>query len=176
MSWRQLEQLVGEAYRRQGYAVTENGQGGADGGVDLILKLNGQTTLVQCKQWRQRKVGVNIVREQYGLLSHHQAQRAIIVTAGEFTPDARQFAAGKPIELIEGSDLMALVASVQRMPASAQMDAVAETPADAASHPLGACPKCGAEMVERKARKTGNAFLGCSRFPQCRGTLEAPEA
>jgi hypothetical protein len=32
MSWRELEQLVSEAYRRQGYQVQETGQGGADGG------------------------------------------------------------------------------------------------------------------------------------------------
>ena len=37
------------------------------------------------------------------------------------------------------------------------------------------CPKCGSNMVLRKAKKgvnAGNAFLGCSRFPSCRGTLQ----
>ena len=32
------------------------------------------------------------------------------------------------------------------------------------------CPKCGSELVERKNRKTGEAFWGCSEFPKCRGT------
>lgn len=35
-----------------------------------------------------------------------------------------------------------------------------------------ACPKCGAEMVKRQARKganAGKAFWGCSTFPKCRG-------
>lgn len=35
------------------------------------------------------------------------------------------------------------------------------------------CPKCGAAMVLRKARKGANAgkqFWGCSTFPSCRGT------
>lgn len=31
------------------------------------------------------------------------------------------------------------------------------------------CPTCGAALVERHARKTGERFLGCSRFPKCRG-------
>lgn len=35
-----------------------------------------------------------------------------------------------------------------------------------------ACPSCGAKMVERSNRKTGSTFLGCSRFPQCRGTRQ----
>ncbi|WAT14980.1 restriction endonuclease [Xanthomonas fragariae] len=36
--WRQFEQLVGEAFRRQGYSVEHTGLGGADGGIDLILR------------------------------------------------------------------------------------------------------------------------------------------
>jgi len=35
------------------------------------------------------------------------------------------------------------------------------------------CPKCGAELVERtakKGRKTGHKFLGCSNYPKCRYT------
>ncbi len=34
------------------------------------------------------------------------------------------------------------------------------------------CPRCGAAMVERTAKRGANAgktFWGCSRFPQCRG-------
>ena len=32
------------------------------------------------------------------------------------------------------------------------------------------CPRCGAAMVERRNRQDGTAFLGCTRFPDCRGT------
>lgn len=32
------------------------------------------------------------------------------------------------------------------------------------------CPKCRSTMVERVARNTGKKFMGCSRFPHCRGT------
>jgi hypothetical protein len=34
---------------------------------------------------------------------------------------------------------------------------------------LAACPRCGNEMVLRRNRQ-GQAFLGCSQFPRCRGT------
>ena len=34
LSWREFEELVAEAYRRQGYQVIENNRGGADGGHD----------------------------------------------------------------------------------------------------------------------------------------------
>lgn len=113
MSWRQFEQLTGEAFRRQGYIVEENGLVGADGGIDLILRKNGQTTLVQCKQWQNRQVGVTVVREMYGLLMHHQAAAVKIVALGNYTQDARRFAQGKPIELIHGGELIATVRKLQ---------------------------------------------------------------
>jgi len=47
----QYERYVGEYYRRLGYAVTQRGGGGADGGVDLVLVKDGERLLVQCKTW-----------------------------------------------------------------------------------------------------------------------------
>lgn len=67
MSWQEFEALVGEAFRHKGYVVTETGGGGADGGVDLILRKGGENFLVQCKQWKAYKVGVDVVRELYGV-------------------------------------------------------------------------------------------------------------
>lgn len=32
------------------------------------------------------------------------------------------------------------------------------------------CPRCTATMVERSNRKSGEKFLGCSRYPKCKGT------
>jgi len=34
------------------------------------------------------------------------------------------------------------------------------------------CPRCTATMVERSNRQSGEKFLGCSRFPKCKGTRE----
>ncbi|MBU2981269.1 NERD domain-containing protein [Lentibacter algarum] len=36
-----------------------------------------------------------------------------------------------------------------------------------------ACPRCGAEMIKRTNRRTGDAFWGCSSFPKCKGTRKA---
>ncbi len=32
------------------------------------------------------------------------------------------------------------------------------------------CPRCGEQLVQRTNRQTGEAFMGCERFPKCRGT------
>ncbi|MFL6586570.1 MAG: restriction endonuclease [Luteimonas sp.] len=179
IGWRDFERLVGEAFRRQGYSVEETGLGGADGGIDLILRKHGQRTLVQCKQWRREKVPVNVVREMYGLLAHHGAHAVRIATVGGFTQDAARFAAGKPIALIDGATLLAMIREVQnadRTPASAPppMPAPRIEPAFATAAPAIAatpnCPRCGSAMVERTNRRANSTFLGCTTFPICRGT------
>jgi restriction system protein len=43
--------LLCEAFRRQGYTVKENSAGGPDGGIDLVLTKDNETTLVQCKNF-----------------------------------------------------------------------------------------------------------------------------
>jgi restriction system protein len=36
------------------------------------------------------------------------------------------------------------------------------------------CPRCGAELVERTNQFSGEKFLGCSRYPRCKGTRSLP--
>lgn len=110
LSWKQFEDLVGEAYRRQGYAVKEILGGGADNGVDLVLTRNGESILVQCKRWRGLPVPVQTVRELYGVLMDRRAAAAKLVTTSQFTPDAVGFANGKPIELVDAEALLELLA------------------------------------------------------------------
>jgi restriction system protein len=179
MSWRQFEMLVGEAFRRQGYAIHENGLGGADGGIDLVLRKDGKITLVQCKQWKTQRIDVKVVREMFGLLAHHGAAAVKIVAVGDYTTDAQRFAQGKPIELIHGDALLAMVRHVQTAsPAKAAIGPskpVANTSADTSEatsvHP--ACPTCGADMVQRSNRRTKENFWGCAKYPACRGTRAA---
>lgn len=116
LSWQEFELLIGQLYRRKGYQVTETGQGGADGGIDLVARKWGTspvTILVQCKHYQRQAVGVPIVRELFGLLTHHQATEAAVVCCGHFTLAAREFAEGKPIQLI-GADVLLATLKAQR--------------------------------------------------------------
>lgn len=166
MSWQQFEVVVGEAFRRKGYSVAEKGGGGADGGVDLVLKKQGETFLVQCKQWRALKVGVNIVRELYGVMAAKGATGGFVVTSGVFTEEARAFAKGTNIELIDGKALHALIAGVKAPPRFFRDPLSLMT--------IGApfCPECQSRMVKRKASRgpnAGRAFWRCTRYPDCKG-------
>ncbi|MEE9320222.1 MAG: restriction endonuclease [Granulosicoccus sp.] len=99
LSWQAFEQLVGEAYRRQGFTVLENARAGADDGVDLELSRDGETTLVQCKRWRSNRIGVSIIREHLGVMVSRGISRGIVVCSGRFTKPAIVFARANHIEL-----------------------------------------------------------------------------
>ncbi len=114
MDWQEFERLVAEAFRRQGFKVELTGQGGADGGIDLVLRRDRKVTLVQCKRWQSNSVGAPIVREMFGLMAHHRADAVAIVCTGGFTREAVKFAEGKPIDLMGGEELVALMRLVQR--------------------------------------------------------------
>ncbi|MHB8880432.1 MAG: restriction endonuclease [Thermodesulfovibrionales bacterium] len=166
LKWKEFEELVGETYRQQGYAVYENAGAGPDGGVDLTLRKDGEVILVQCKQWRNSKVGVDKVRELYGVQVAHKADRSVLMTSGFFTQEARNFASDKPIDLVEGGQLLELIRTVQDRPGT-----VRSTPPLPSAAVV--CPKCGGGMTLRTAKKgpgTGQQFWGCSKFPGCRGT------
>ena len=168
MSWQEFEALVGEVFRRTGYAVTETGGGGADGGIDLILKKDGETFLVQCKQWKAYKVGVSTVRELYGVMAAQGATGGFVVTSGVFTDEARAFAAGRNIELVNGEELHALIR---------KMNWVSPSKATGATDSkVPTCPVCQSAMVKRTAKRganAGNEFWGCQQYPACKGTRPA---
>lgn len=166
LNWRQFELLVGEWFRRQGYVVEETGGGGSDGGVDLVVRKDGRRELVQCKHWKRRSVDVATAREMWGLLQHHSADAVWIVCCGRFTADATKFTAGKPIKLVSGTELESALVQGSSIPGFN-----AETRAQLLDDAPPQCRRCGSAMTKRANRKTGEAFLGCSAYPQCRETM-----
>jgi restriction system protein len=176
MSWREFEMLVGEAYRLQGYRVTETGGGGADGGIDLALTKGSEKFLVQCKQWKAYKVGVDVVRELYGVMAAKGATGGFVVTSGRFTDDAKAFAEGRNVQLVDGPKLFSMIKQAKlSLSATAQQPASKPTMAQSNTAIEPNCPQCGSGMVKRTARKGGNAggeFWGCSKYPTCKGVLQ----
>lgn len=81
----ELDVQILASLQRQGYLVLENPSDGADGGVDLRLRKNGQITLVKCKHWKSKNVGITVVRELYGVMTAAKANNGILATFGNFT-------------------------------------------------------------------------------------------
>ncbi len=179
MSWREFELLVGEGFRLRGYQVVETGGGGADGGVDLVLsrpgRSGGEKFLVQCKQWRALKVGVDVVRELYGIMAARGATGGFVVTSGRFTADAASFASGRNVTLVDGPKLLGLLRQAKEGAGQPTVPTEAANAARPAAHKghTSACPLCTEPMVRRTAKRGAHAgveFWGCTGYPACRGT------
>ena len=178
MTWHEFELLIGEAFRRKGYAVVETGGGGPDGGIDLVLRkpvTNGnETYVVQCKHWKAQKVGVDVVRELYGVMAARGAAGGFVVTSGRFTTEAMAFAQGRNVRLVDGARLKELL-EVARTGGPGKAATVRDERATA-EMTMVVCPLCSSAMVRRVAKRGPNAgeqFYGCSTYPACRGTRAA---
>lgn len=173
ITWRDFEILVGEAFRMRGFSVVETGGGGSDGGIDLVLKKDGEVFLVQCKQWRAYKVSVNVVRELLGVMVTKGATGGFVVTSGVFTTEARSFAKGQNIELLDGCALTTMIEKARAVISTSLSAEKIVSPVSAISRVTPECPQCGDIMVKRIVKKgtnSGSIFWGCTGFPKCRGT------
>jgi restriction system protein len=105
---REFEEYVADRlFTQRGYHV-ENMRDTKDGGIDVVVTDRlGQKAIVQCKRYRST-VGAGVVRELYGTMIHEGATYAYLVTSGAISNDARRWAMGKPIELIDGAQLVEL--------------------------------------------------------------------
>lgn len=182
LSWKSFEDVTGELFRQRGYRVEEMLGGGADGGVDLRLRKDGQLTLVQCKRWKKRKVRLPIVRELLGAMTAESADKGMLVTTSTFTSEAITFAQKQGIQLINGDQLIKEINNLhssdssKRAPSSPPKSSPPALPTSIQpTDSPPACPKCAQTMALRTAKRgpnSGNQFWGCQTYPKCRGTRD----
>lgn len=189
--WRDFELLVGTVFRMEGYEVELRGGDDPDGGIDCILRQDGLVKIVQCKQRQWEDVGVRVVREMFGIMTAMGAQGAVVVTSGGFTDPAREFAAGKPIELIDGEALYRKLELIREKMAddAAGMASEKESPMQELLSQIierhahdrePVCPRCGGEMVPRCNTREQTWFWGCKAYKYdgngCGGVLRLSSA
>ena len=100
-------------YQKEGYTVEETATSG-DEGIDLLLSKRGKKVVVQCKRY-SGNVGQPVVRDLYGAMFHVAATEAHLCTTGRISRQAESWAAGKPIELIDGHDMVAWASKWRRL-------------------------------------------------------------
>ena len=100
----EFENEVGKWYKDKGYKVKVTQKSG-DGGVDIILQKDGETSYVQCKQWKDY-VPVSVVRELYGVMSLHNVKKGDIVCLKGGTKGANDFAVECGIRIVTLRDLI----------------------------------------------------------------------
>ena len=63
-----FEILTGRAYYNRGYQIEHVGlnRDRRDNGIDIVAKKDGETVLIQCKYWKNKKVDHTVVRSFFG--------------------------------------------------------------------------------------------------------------
>lgn len=164
IEWRRFEAVCEALFMQAGFA-TRTQSHGADGGVDVWLHsrhAQGPVSVVQCKHWSSRQVGVKEVREFFGVMASHQLKRGTYATTSTFSADAVAFAKRNGIHLLDGTGLLKLIATRTPEQQQALLDVAFE-----GDYARPTCASCGIKMVERTKRKTGTPFWGCSNYPRC---------
>jgi len=115
MDWEDFEHLIRELFEKA--FSTAGGEvkvtrASRDGGVDAVIfdpdPLRGGKIVVQAKRYTN-VVGVSAVRDLYGTVVNEGANKGILVTTADYGPDAYEFAKGKPLQLLNGSNLLHLL-------------------------------------------------------------------
>ena len=111
LPWLDFALLVAETFRCQGYEPSEshNTADGRDTTLELTRK--DRCYLVDCTDWRSSRAGARAVRELSRCIDTTGAEGGFAVTSGQFTSEAKHFAADRNIELIDGRHLKELIRS-----------------------------------------------------------------
>jgi restriction system protein len=84
-----------------------------DGGVDCVAfdsrPIFGGKVVIQAKRYKNT-VGVSAVRDLFGTVVNEGASKGILVTTSGYGKAAFEFAKGKPLELLDGANLLHLLA------------------------------------------------------------------
>ena len=98
----QFEQEVARVFRLHGYKATVT-KGSGDGGIDIILKKDGKTFIVQCKHY-QNPLGPEPVRALWGCKDDFNADKVIMVASSGLTQASSEFVNNKENYLVLNLD------------------------------------------------------------------------
>ena len=111
MSPTEFEGLIQNLFTRMGLDTRQT-RASRDGGVDCVAvdprPIMGGKVVIQAKRYRHT-VGVSAVRDLYGTLQNEGASKGILVTTSGYGKASHEFANGKPIELLDGANLLYLL-------------------------------------------------------------------
>lgn len=110
LSPKEFEAFIQNLFAKMGFD-TKLYQASGDGGIDCVAydphPITGGKFIVQAKLYT-RTVAPTHVRDLWGTVQHEGATKGIMITTSGYGPDSYKFAGGKPLNLIDGSGLLAL--------------------------------------------------------------------
>jgi restriction system protein len=109
---REFESLITNLFEKMGLETRQT-RPSRDGGVDCVAydprPIFGGKVVIQAKRYKNT-VGVSAVRDLFGTVQNEGASKGILVTTSGFGRASFEFADHKPLELLDGSNLLYLLA------------------------------------------------------------------
>ena len=107
----EFEGLITNLFATMGLDTRQT-QASRDGGVDCVAfdsrPVFGGKVVIQAKRYKNT-VGVSAVRDLFGTVQNEGASKGILVTTSGYGKAAYDFARGKPLELLDGPNLLHLL-------------------------------------------------------------------
>jgi restriction system protein len=107
----EFESLITNLFEKMGLE-TRLTQASRDGGVDCVAydarPIFGGKVVIQAKRYKNT-VGVSAVRDLFGTMQNEGATKGILVATSGYGQASHEFANGKPLELIDGGNLLFLL-------------------------------------------------------------------
>ena len=110
----ELERAVANLYAKLGYESSVT-RGSGDQGIDIILKKNGRTIVVQCKA-HKKPVGPHVIRDLYGTFIKSNADEAFLVSLAGCTSGVIEYVKGLPIKLVCIEDIIEMQKQIKLIP------------------------------------------------------------
>jgi restriction system protein len=116
MDWEDFEHLIRELFEKEFSSTggeVKVTQASRDGGVDAVAfdpdPIRGGKIVIQAKRWTNT-VGVAAVRDLFGTVMAEGATKGVLVTTSDYGTDSYSFATGKPLVLLNGANLLHMLA------------------------------------------------------------------
>jgi restriction system protein len=107
----EFEGLITQLFGSMGLDTRQT-RASRDGGVDCVAfdprPIFGGKVVIQAKRYKNT-VGVSAVRDLFGTVQNEGASKGILVTTSGYGKAAFDFARGKPLELLDGANLLYLL-------------------------------------------------------------------
>ena len=109
LPWEGYQSLIADIFRRRGHEVFA-GEGPDSDVIDMEISWGGRGRhIVNCQLRGMRQINADPLVEMAQVAKRNGAEGAMLITDGDFSPEARSFAERHSLVLVDGEALLELI-------------------------------------------------------------------